>query len=348
MFLPCPHCQFLVAHHPQLRPLPVACPNCGKPLQEDEPGHGADIPPAAPAPVPRPAADAAMPAAPEAAATVAACAPALDASAGDDTGSEAGSDAGGDTGNAIGNDTGPDSGTSTDTDIGPDTGISAETEAGSDSGAAVEAEAGPAAGSDHHGSIDADADADAADATIAPDPAIGADERASPTAAATAAAPFSVTSHTLARWRWPLVAMLALLLVVQSLLADRVRLAADPQWRPLLTAVCTVLRCELPPWREPGALRMLDRKVRAVPEPSGALRVDATFRNDARWAQAWPALQLTLTDAHGRTLGSGVFAPEDYLGVVPDTLLAPGQSAQVTFLVQEPAPGTVAFAFRFR
>ncbi|KAF1687391.1 hypothetical protein B1992_04280 [Pseudoxanthomonas broegbernensis] len=150
------------------------------------------------------------------------------------------------------------------------------------------------------------------------------------------------------RGHWPLVALLALLLAVQSLLADRARLAADPHWRPLVERLCTALRCDLPSWREPAAFSMLERKVRAAQETPGTLRVDATFRNDARWPQAWPALQLALADADGRVIGSGVYAPEHYLGVPPDTLLAPGQSAQVTFLVQEPAPGTVAFSFRFR
>lgn len=150
----------------------------------------------------------------------------------------------------------------------------------------------------------------------------------------------------LQRWQWPLVALLALLLGLQVLLSDRARLAADPQWRPLVEQACVLLRCNLPPWREPAAFSMVERSVRPA-AAAGALRVDATFRNDARWAQPWPLLQLSLADADGRTLGSGVFTPEQYLDQVPDGLLAPGQSAQVTFVVQEPAAGTVAFSFRF-
>ena len=149
------------------------------------------------------------------------------------------------------------------------------------------------------------------------------------------------------RLRWPLVALLALLLGLQALVADRARLAADPGWRPLLESLCGTLGCSLPPWREPDAFTMLDRQVRPAP-PDGTLAVEATFRNDARWAQDWPALQLALSDADGQVLGSAVFTPEQYLGVAPTTRLAPGQSAQVGFLVQEPAPGTVAFSFEFR
>ena len=144
-----------------------------------------------------------------------------------------------------------------------------------------------------------------------------------------------------------MIALLALLLGLQILLADRARLAADPGWRPVVENLCGALGCTLPPWHEPTAFLMLDRQIRPADTP-GALRVDATFRNDARWAQDWPALQLALSDADGRVLGSAVFTPEQYLGAAPATRLAPGQSAQASFLVREPAPGTVAFSFEFR
>ena len=144
-----------------------------------------------------------------------------------------------------------------------------------------------------------------------------------------------------------MIALLALLLGLQILLADRARLAADPAWRPVVENLCGALGCTLPAWHEPTAFLMLDRQIRPADTP-GALRVDATFRNDARWAQDWPALQLALSDADGRVLGSAVFTPEQYLGAAPATRLAPGQSAQASFLVREPAPGTVAFSFEFR
>ena len=144
-----------------------------------------------------------------------------------------------------------------------------------------------------------------------------------------------------------MIALLALLLGLQILLADRARLAADPGWRPVVENLCGALGCTLPAWHEPTAFLMLDRQIRPADTP-GALRVDATFRNDARWAQDWPALQLALSDADGRVLGSAAFTPEQYLGAAPATRLAPGQSAQASFLVREPAPGTVAFSFEFR
>ncbi|MBK0055138.1 DUF3426 domain-containing protein [Stenotrophomonas sp. S39] len=150
------------------------------------------------------------------------------------------------------------------------------------------------------------------------------------------------------RWHWALVAVLALLLVLQSVLADRTRLAADAGHRPWLSALCGVLRCSLPTWREPTALTMTSREIRPLPGQAGVLQVQASIRNDARWAQAWPDLRLSLADADGRVIGTGVFPPAQYLGENPGAaLLEPGQSARIAFRVQEPAASTVAFTFEF-
>jgi hypothetical protein len=151
-------------------------------------------------------------------------------------------------------------------------------------------------------------------------------------------------------WQWCALASLALVLVLQILIADRARLASQARWRPMVESLCGVLGCTLPPWHEPSAFSMLDREVRPVANQTGQLRIQASFRNDARWAQSWPWLQLSLSDADGRVIGTRVFAPTEYLGRVPAPadLLTPGQSARIDFRVREPAAGTAAFSFEFR
>jgi len=150
-------------------------------------------------------------------------------------------------------------------------------------------------------------------------------------------------------WQWTVLALLVAALGVQMLVADRARLAQDARWRPLLERTCAVLRCSLPAWHQPQAYTMLAREVHPLPGAAGVLQVHATFRNDARWPQQWPAIAVSLSDADGRTLGGRVLLPKDYLE--PDlrqTTLAPGQSAQMTVQVREPPGGAVAFAFDFR
>lgn len=151
-----------------------------------------------------------------------------------------------------------------------------------------------------------------------------------------------------AAWQWAALVALALALCLQMLLADRARLAADARWRPVLEPLCGVLRCGLPAWREPKAFAMLSRSV--APNGDGTLLAQASFRNDARWAQPWPTLVLSLSDADGRVLGARAFAPKDYLdtGVDANAALPPGQAAQIALRLREPAGDVDAFAFEFR
>ncbi|MBP6749953.1 MAG: DUF3426 domain-containing protein [Xanthomonadaceae bacterium] len=152
--------------------------------------------------------------------------------------------------------------------------------------------------------------------------------------------------------RWPAILAIAALsatLVLQMLLADRARLATSARWRPLLETLCGALSCDLPPWREPEAFALLQRDVRQHPTLRGALRVTASFRNDARWPQPWPKLHVTLSDVNGRPAGERSFEAREYLGGPPaQTMLGSGETATVAMDVLEPAAQTVAYDMRFR
>jgi hypothetical protein len=182
-----------------------------------------------------------------------------------------------------------------------------------------------------------------------------------PAAPASAATPAARALPSFARrharlgvsgFHWKLlapIAALALLLALQLLLADRALLAADARWRPLLSGMCGVLGCTLPPWREPAAFTVLAREVRPHPSTPGALRVTATFRNDARWAQPWPQVRLTLSDVNGNAVAAREFSARDYLGAAPAQVeLRSGQSASIAIDVVEPEPRSVAFDFELR
>jgi len=146
--------------------------------------------------------------------------------------------------------------------------------------------------------------------------------------------------------RWAAIAALSLLLILQLVLSDRARLAGDARWRVVLTQLCGVLQCTLPAWHEPRAFRVIERDI-TLRRP-GVLRVSARIRNDARWAQPWPALQLTLSDANGRDVATRVFTPSEYLGGAPtQSELGSGQSAALSMEIVEPGPQAVAFTFDF-
>lgn len=183
-----------------------------------------------------------------------------------------------------------------------------------------------------------------------PAPPSGPPAAPAPGFLARASSPRRATPTRPLHW-WPALLTMALsvLLVLQALLADRARLAEDARWRPLLSSLCGAFGCTLPPWREPGAFVIASREVRPHPSRADALRVSASFRNDARWAQAWPHLVLTLSDVDGRRVAARAFAPGEYLPEgVPQALLEPGRQVQVSLDIHEPSRATVSYAFDFR
>lgn len=151
------------------------------------------------------------------------------------------------------------------------------------------------------------------------------------------------------RWAWLAAPLLVLSLVLQVLVADRARLAADPAWRPRIVALCGWLRCQLPAWHEPAAFRISSREIRPHPTAAGVLLVSATFRNDAAFAQAWPQLQLSLANLDGDSLGLRRFSAREYLGSDPASdQIGPGQSATISLAVVDPGKRAVEFGFEFR
>ncbi len=160
------------------------------------------------------------------------------------------------------------------------------------------------------------------------------------------AGPF-ITRGTL--WLCLAAAALTLALLLQIAVADRARLAADAQWRPRVEGICNWVGCTVPAWHEPAAFHVIAREIRPHPSVPGALLVTASFRNDAKFAQRWPQLQLSLANLDGDSLGLRRFTPREYLGGEPaSALIAPGQSASITLEILDPGKRAVAFGFDFR
>lgn len=150
------------------------------------------------------------------------------------------------------------------------------------------------------------------------------------------------------RW-YAASAVLALVLALQLLLAQRDELAASARWRPWVASLCSALACDIPAWREPRAYTVLDRSVQPSRTTAGVLAVEVSFRNDARWPQPWPTLLLTLSDIDGREVGMRAFSPAEYReGSARTDRLAPGETTTARLQVREPAPRIVAFTFDFQ
>ncbi|HET6434160.1 MAG TPA: DUF3426 domain-containing protein [Xanthomonadaceae bacterium] len=373
MFTLCPHCQFLVALDPATGRAPADCPRCGKPLAPPVAGgagaDATDARAASPQDGPSPPAVADTGLAPPAASegTTSPPAPAADSrpkrvrAAKSRTTAAApapAADASGETsvvessGVAIADPRAPaepaiaDAASPAGTPTAPE-GVRDDARAPASSAAGDAATVEIPDGTPPGGADRAEEGAPAIAEPAEPAESLPARRRHLPSFAHPLHAPAARPGvRTIA-----VIAGLALLLVLQLLLADRARLAGDARWRPLLSALCGVLQCELPAWREPTAFTLLARDVR--PARQGVLHVTATFRNDARWPQPWPALHLALQDVDGRTVGARTLRPGEYReggddARVTQSGLASGQSARVAFNIAEPTATVVAFTFDFR
>jgi hypothetical protein len=101
-------------------------------------------------------------------------------------------------------------------------------------------------------------------------------------------------------------------LLGQYLLAFRVELAVKyPAVRPVLEMLCAQTGCtiELPSNPELVSIEASDLH----PGKKGGLELIATLRNRAPHAQAWPHLELTLTDGADKPIVRKVITPAQYL-----------------------------------
>lgn len=106
--------------------------------------------------------------------------------------------------------------------------------------------------------------------------------------------------------------VLALLLAAQLVLDFRNVLAARyPGARPLLGSACAVLGCRvgLPSQVENLSIETGELTTLGVDTYS----LNTLLRNQGSLAQAWPSIQLELTDANDKPLLRRVFGPADYL-----------------------------------
>lgn len=164
---------------------------------------------------------------------------------------------------------------------------------------------------------------------------------------------FARTRHAVPiRRNWPFVlgtCVLLLSLAAQISYAERAVLLDDARTRPLLDRLCDSVGCRLPLRHDPATLELLSRDIRPHPSVPNALIISATLRNDATFPQAFPAVEVTLSDLDENRIAMRRFSPQEYLGDTRSLShgLAAGGTAALVFEVADPGKNAVAFEFKF-
>jgi predicted Zn finger-like uncharacterized protein len=144
-----------------------------------------------------------------------------------------------------------------------------------------------------------------------------------------------------------LVGPLVLLLAIQFVHTYRHELARHPRIGPAIVGLYGALGVELQPDWDLHAYEILQWHLGSDPAMPGTLKVRASLRNVASFAQPYPLLKLVLEDRWGERVREREFDPSEYLdpSTAPDRLLAPAQQATATIAIVDPGPDAEGFRF---
>jgi len=114
---------------------------------------------------------------------------------------------------------------------------------------------------------------------------------------------------------WAVAAFLLLLiLLAQAVFLFRVELAARfPAVKPAIVRYCQILKCDVPLPQHAGMMGIESSELKDDRAHRNQIILIALLRNRAVYAQAFPNLELTLTDLQDNALARRIFKPADYL-----------------------------------
>jgi Protein of unknown function (DUF3426) len=147
---------------------------------------------------------------------------------------------------------------------------------------------------------------------------------------------------------WKILAgPLVLLLAIQFMHTYRHELARHPRLGPAIVSLYGALGANLQPDWDLHAYEILQWHLGSDPAIPGTLKVRASLKNVASFAQPYPLLKLVLEDRWGERVREREFEPAEYLdpSTAPDRLLAPAQQATATISIVDPGPDAEGFRF---
>lgn len=112
----------------------------------------------------------------------------------------------------------------------------------------------------------------------------------------------------------PAALFFLLLALLQTLYYLRTPIAAHwPELRPHLEAACTLIDCKVPLPRQAELLAIIDSDLQEDVDREGLIHLSATIVNNAPFTQAYPVLELTLTNNYDKPVIRRPFTPQEYL-----------------------------------
>jgi hypothetical protein len=133
------------------------------------------------------------------------------------------------------------------------------------------------------------------------------------------------------RSRWIMLCLLLVMLLVgEAIFLLRTEITANwPEMRPYLASFCEWVGCQVPLPKQIDRLTIEASELQTDPARSNVVLVTAILRNRSTTQQAYPLLEITLTDTLDRPIARRSLAAAEYLTVAPkeDEGLSPNNEA---------------------
>ena len=146
-----------------------------------------------------------------------------------------------------------------------------------------------------------------------------------------------------------LALVLATGLPAQYAWQHRIELSQDQRLRPWLELVCETAGCSLPPLIDLRAISSDELLVRSHTEIANALSITLVFRNNADFAQPFPALELRFTAADNTLVAQRRFLPREYLNeeLAGMQMMPPDAPVQIALEILDPGVRAINYEVSF-
>jgi predicted Zn finger-like uncharacterized protein len=146
---------------------------------------------------------------------------------------------------------------------------------------------------------------------------------------------------------WLLLALMFLTAIAQSVYFLRHQIAMYyPNIKPHLVRVCEKIGCSIDLPKKIALILIDDSDIQEDAEHAGVMRLSTTLINQAGFYQAYPNLELTLTDVEDKPKLRRIFKPIEYLPAKTDIALGLAAGAVVKVKLAMTSQGIAVAGYR--
>ena len=146
---------------------------------------------------------------------------------------------------------------------------------------------------------------------------------------------------------WILLALMFLTAIAQSVYFLRHQIAMYyPNIKPHLVRVCERIGCSIDLPKKIALILIDDSDIQEDAEHAGVMRLSTTLINQAGFYQAYPNLELTLTDVEDKPKLRRIFKPIEYLPAKTDIALGLAAGAVVKVKLAMTSQGIAVAGYR--